>query len=115
MDKTVTVKGKVYQIGGLYLNAAEESCTLMAHDGEVFKIEINGMYFDTDELTVIAVMGTIEDAPLELEDGCYYSFIHKGHQSLGVYRESKKGFANIGFITCDETLASDIKKLKVED
>lgn len=70
--ETVTVKGKVYQIGEWYLNDRDEACSLIGHGVDGFEVDINGMLCQSHELAVIETVGTITDAPIELEDGEWY-------------------------------------------
>lgn len=88
--KTVTHKGKVYQIGGLYE---------FSDDGErwyhaiLSRIDEGSDFFFINHGEVAwryirhnqTPIGTIEDAPIELEDGCPYQFNHRGSNYMGVY------------------------------
>tara|TARA_R110000850_G_C9963662_1_gene464606 strand:+ start:1371 stop:1754 length:384 start_codon:yes stop_codon:yes gene_type:complete len=81
--KTVTVKGKVYQIGGLYRDQSGEYARLKSAD-ESKSNPFVLMYQYSHEMTVTtkpwkviseikaSSVGTIEDAPIELEDGEWY-------------------------------------------
>ena len=75
--KTVTVNGKVYQIGGVYKDSDGEYCQLhMDNEGNthnafgVYHFASQCLIFTT-ELTATP-LGTITDAPVELEDGEWY-------------------------------------------
>tara|TARA_R110002153_G_C13020842_1_gene467470 strand:- start:198 stop:587 length:390 start_codon:yes stop_codon:yes gene_type:complete len=71
--KTITNKGKVYQIGGRYVDGEGNIGQLQSCDGRrKFKM-ISGSkgFWFCDELRTYE-MGTIEDAPLELENGFWY-------------------------------------------
>ena len=82
MGETVTVKGKVYQIGEWYLNDEQEACTLISHGVDGFKVDIHGNFFNSIYLAVVESVGTITEAPLELEDECHYlcDFDHGKYQ-----------------------------------
>ena len=70
--KTITHKGKVYQIGGRYADEHEYIGLLDSYDGRTFRMssESRGLWL-CNELSTFEV-GTIEDAPLELESGEWY-------------------------------------------
>ena len=70
--KTITHKSKVYQIGERYVDKNGNIGLLDSCDGRTFKMssESRGFWF-CNELATFE-MGTIEDAPIELEDGFWY-------------------------------------------
>tara|TARA_R110000851_G_scaffold283934_1_gene437511 strand:- start:133 stop:483 length:351 start_codon:yes stop_codon:yes gene_type:complete len=70
--KTTIHKGKVYQIGGRYVDKNGNIGLLDSCDGRTFKMssESKGFWF-CNELATFE-MGAIEDAPLELESGGWY-------------------------------------------
>ena len=100
--KTVTVKGKVYQTGGMYYfygltrTGGEISILLYAND--------NGFqtYDNTWENCVVLdqKVGTITDAPIELEDGEMYSFEFDATRCMGFFNEAHQAFVNCGTFLC---------------
>lgn len=98
--KTVTVKGKVYQTGEWYLNDQDEACYLIDHSIDGFEVDINGMRYQSQELTVIESVGTITDAPIELEDGEMYSFEFDATRCMGFFNEAHQAFVNCGTFLC---------------
>tara|TARA_R110002167_G_scaffold9628_3_gene44557 strand:- start:2519 stop:2872 length:354 start_codon:yes stop_codon:yes gene_type:complete len=92
--KTITHKGKVYQIGGRYADENENIGLLDSCDGRTFKMSsISRGFWFCNGLRTFEV-GTIEDAPLELEDGEWYVF-NVGFNSFdfaGYYSEKHKSF-----------------------
>ena len=73
--KTVTVKGKVYQVGAIYW-AAGEYLELVSADNDGFLLSYpdkSAIPLAAKKIGVVAkTLGTIEDAPLELKEGCHY-------------------------------------------
>jgi len=72
--ETVTVKGKVYQIGVLYTSMCGCHIGHLKEVTEESFILDCGIYIDLQEIGAInaSELGTITDAPLELEDGEWY-------------------------------------------
>ena len=76
--ETITHKGKVYQIGKLYRSlATSEAGYLDGLNGEGFTLYLcrsrEGRYIAASKIaTLDSESGTIEDAPIELEDGEWY-------------------------------------------
>jgi hypothetical protein len=99
--KTVTHKGKEYQIGKLYLFGDKEGEGY--HYGILEEIHegFDSVFFEgedawkfCDEVS-IDLVGTIKEAPIELEDGCAYQFhSHDGAVTLnfGLYRSQGDAF-----------------------
>jgi hypothetical protein len=81
--KTIIHEGKVYQIGGRYMDQDGNIGLLDECCSATFKMssESRGFWF-CDELSTFE-MGTIEDAPLELESGEWYMCeLEKGRAPL---------------------------------
>ena len=115
--KTVTVKGKVYQIGGLYLDTSCGTGYLVSavEDVPSFRLSMNGEDWFACRISAInSVLGTIEDAPIELENGECYSFVLGGKLGMGVYCESRNSFVNLGHIVCGVIQAGMIEPLVVK-
>ena len=72
--KTITVKGKVYEIGKLY--ETETGCGILTgfiEEDDCFEILNDGRYTLHNPIKVISKSaGTIKDAPIELEIGSWY-------------------------------------------
>lgn len=90
--KTITVQGKVYQIGKLY------SCSdsymhgyLRAHSAsnDSFILSscprLGDRHVTSREIDVVGGLGTITDAPVELVDGEWYMCFHKNANFVGCY------------------------------
>ncbi|PCI53638.1 MAG: hypothetical protein COB36_11945 [Alphaproteobacteria bacterium] len=86
--ETVVVKGKVYQTGEIYQDKHGDDCKLIRVDisngDSPFCVEYFGLtagvYVDSLQVTRL---GTIEDAPIELEDGEWYR-VENNCQSITV-------------------------------
>lgn len=60
------------------------------------------------------IIGTIEDAPIELEDGCAYQFVLEGSRSIGFYESKSKVFdCPQGWVSTEK--CEDIVKLVPEE
>ncbi len=113
MDKTVTVKGFVYDLDTVYEDKNGCAGFLRTVDTEgLFELNMNGKTWHCEALEEARFeLGGIGNAPLELEDGEYYSFMFHDHASSGIYRKRDNAFANAGHIFCELSSASEIKKL----
>ena len=71
--KTITVKGKVYEIGKLY-GSAKGIGGLCGHSMNGFELRKNSdeFFISTIYPVDLDAIGTIKDAPIELEDGEWY-------------------------------------------
>ena len=110
--KTITHKGKVYRIGGRYMDEDSNIGLLDSHDGRTFRLSSEIRVWFCDELHTFEV-GTIEDAPLELEDGQWYVF-NIGFTPLpfaGYYSEKRKSFMSGNNKVCGKSQANNIKKM----
>ena len=72
--KTITVKGKVYEVGLIY--ATETGCGKLMRfieEDDCFEIMNDNKYtIHPDVFEINAGLGTIKDAPIELEEGEWY-------------------------------------------
>lgn len=113
--KTITVKGKVYEVGLIY--ATETGCGKLMRfieEDDCFEIMNDDKYtIHSDVFEMSAGLGTIKDAPIELEDGDRYEFAVNGTDYLGFYYESRNAFFNGGNKICGAGQADNIAKLKV--
>ena len=90
--KTVTHNGKVYKIGAIYFDGLNSLVKLTSiKNGEFYYIDGSGnegsdleIYsVECSEYVKGAKLGTIEDAPIELESGhCYYCEINQNTEKL---------------------------------
>ncbi len=85
--KTVTHEGKVYQIGGLYEfsdNGHKVYIDTLADINNSDNPFVDREGFGWKLLREIQnpIMGTIKDAPIELEDGCVYQFDFGGERGF---------------------------------
>lgn len=81
--ETVTVEGKVYQIGGIYKYDGAEYCFLKAVKSGVFIVLRFGVHEVSYPAGLTATpLGTITDAPLELEDSEWYLCKFKGDETV---------------------------------
>ena len=94
--KTITVKGKVYEVGKLYRSEATFEVGYLGEAiGESFNLYqqrgISGSYIAASSISEITeAIGTIKDAPIELEDGEWYMCEdHKGRQAVLHYVDNK--------------------------
>lgn len=85
-NKTVTHKGNIYQIGAMYefSNAGTDWFpdvfnSMDGIDGTDFCGNDDAYEFIRE---VQATIGTIEKAPIELEDGCYYAFTEESSSHM---------------------------------
>lgn len=112
MTETVKVKGKVYQIGGIYGDKQGRVCILVGYNSDD-GFEIGYFYQSitsfTAELHESTHTGGIIDAPLELEGGKAYRFDIEEFTGLGIYSEARKAFFNCGNKVCGEGQAKNIK------
>jgi hypothetical protein len=123
--KTITHKGKVYQIGGMYE---------FSDSGSSWHIEMLYNICDQDFFetycehindssswkkcrSVSGELGTIEDAPLELEDGEWYVFNVEFNPFafVGYYSEKRNSFMNGDNKVCGKSEANNIGKMVRED
>ena len=70
--ETITHKGKVYQVGKCYMDEGGHIGVLKGTNGLTLSMKSQelGLWY-CDNLNLITA-GTIEDAPIELEDGEWY-------------------------------------------
>lgn len=72
MIETVTVKGKIYQVGAIYADIDGYMGGLLSAEEDSFKLDNGKDTWFCSDLFEIESCGSIEDAPLELEDGEWY-------------------------------------------
>jgi hypothetical protein len=94
--KTVTYKGKVYQLGGVY--EFSDKGRDWALDELLYLDEGKDLPFCTREYEWQLIreasysMGTITPAPIELIDGAAYMFDYAGRQLIGLCNVSTEQF-----------------------
>lgn len=103
--KTVTVKGKVYQVGAIYWARGEYlELVRVKNMGTGFLMaypDKSAAFVGTDTLkTVDQELGTIIDAPIELEDGDMCAFEYQNTHCMGFYNKGTKTFVNFGETVC---------------
>ena len=107
--ETVTVKGKVYQIGQLYIcNQGEIGILKKADESEDFPFILswdNKVVSETKPCERIyelhhSLLGTITDAPIELENGDMCAFEYDNTHCLGFYSKANDTFVNNGEFVC---------------
>ena len=88
-NKTVTQEGKIYQLNSIYvLDDGSKVVLDGVINGESLKVsrlDCEKDWFAASELFLCdgVVIGTIEDAPIELESGhCYYCEINQNTEKL---------------------------------
>lgn len=113
--KTITHKGKVYEINKLYGSSAGIK-RLSGYIEDSEKLELHGVvgYTHHNDITEIKIerLGTIKDAPIELEDGEWYKFVCGGHVSCGEYIRIRNAFFNCDNKVCGAGQAEDIRLMK---
>lgn len=70
--KTATHNGKVYQIGKLYFMGGEFVELLDIEESVTYPFKGVDRYYESISTVDARDLGTIEDAPIELEDGEWY-------------------------------------------
>ena len=120
--KTVTHNGKEYQIGALYQFSNDNdnwfSDSLVGLNNMVgYPFEGTTTYFKYIREIENPVIGTIKDAPVELEDGCSYKFHHHSISGvficLGTYNSTEDAFLS-GLVTLNRSDCTNIVKLVPE-
>ena len=100
--ETVTVKSRVYQIGGLYMFGAAGIYPLLGVKGDMFHFGHHpadeGSSYNCEEISLN--LGTITDAPIELEDGDMCRFEYQNTHCMGFYSKANKSFVNFGETIC---------------
>ena len=102
--ETVTYKGNVYQIGGVY-EFSDDGVDWVVN--KLMGVLVSGdLPFDTKKFgwklirEVNYTIGTITPAPVELIDGAAYMFDYKDVASIGLYEASTLRFIQVNGFTC---------------
>lgn len=96
-SKTVTVNGKVYEIGKFYTSKCVRfPGKLISHDGRDFRLDLSGNTWFCDKVTEVPQesLGTIKGAPMELEEGEWYMVKHENGE-VCPYLYIKNGWRSI--------------------
>lgn len=105
--ETVNVNGRLYQMGQMYRNVCGEACILVSvidNTPRPFGVVplSAGQKIYAGSLSPIdpRELGTITDAPIELEDGDMCAFEYQNTHCMGFYNKGTKTFVNFGETVC---------------